>query len=102
MSPITGGKIVLAGTLTSGSSLLPFHRHKGLWVRFDDTDEDEDEDNTNHYAKVLNSGEKLWAMPIISEARQNHNGLILESYTNLYLTSDWSLSEQKTQKHYMT
>ena len=80
MSLITGGKIVLTGTLTRGSSLLPFRRHKGSWVRFDvdNTDEDEDGDNTNHYVKVLNS-EKLWAMPIISDARQNHNGLILES-----------------------
>jgi len=83
VSPITGGKIVLAGTLTRGSSLLPFHRHKGSWVRFDvdDTDEDEgeDEDNINHYAKVLNPGEELWVMPIISEARQTHNRPILQS-----------------------
>jgi hypothetical protein len=84
MSLITGGKIVVAGSLTEGSSLLPFHRRKGSWVRFDVDDTDEDKDNTNHYTKVLNSGEdKLWAMPIISEARQNHNGLILESTEEL-------------------
>jgi hypothetical protein len=82
MSQNTGGKIMLTGLLTRGSSLLPLYRNKGSWVRFDV--EDEDVDNANHYAKVLDSGSaKLWAIPIISQARQTYNGLILESTEEL-------------------